>query len=167
MLFVKFCWASHVVLVIMPNSAGDTRDTGSVPGLGRSPGGGHATHSSILAWIIPWTEEPGGQRVGHDWSDLACTHMLFGAFSLGVCFTWCYMYRWQWLQSFLLPSLPLKVKDVMDFWGFLIRLALRFISCMEITWRNYENAYLTFIIEIGKIKFGSVLMKDENLIASL
>ena len=36
-----------------------------------------ATHSSILAWRIPWTEEPGGlwpmgsQRVGHDWSDLA------------------------------------------------------------------------------------------------
>ena len=32
-----------------------------------------ATHSSILAWEIPWTEEPGGlqsmesQRVGHDW----------------------------------------------------------------------------------------------------
>ena len=32
-----------------------------------------ATHSSILAWKIPWTEEPGGlqsmgsQRVGHDW----------------------------------------------------------------------------------------------------
>ena len=29
------------------------------------------THSSILAWRIPWTEEPGGsvglQRVGHDW----------------------------------------------------------------------------------------------------
>ena len=37
-------------------------------------------HSSILAWRIPWTEEPGGlksmgsQRVGHDWSDLACIH---------------------------------------------------------------------------------------------
>ena len=36
-----------------------------------------ATHSSILAWRIPWTEKPGGlqsmgsQRVGHDWSDLA------------------------------------------------------------------------------------------------
>ena len=33
-----------------------------------------ATHSSILAWRIPWTEEPGGpqfmgsQRVGHDWT---------------------------------------------------------------------------------------------------
>ena len=39
-----------------------------------------ARHSSILAWRIPWTEEPGGlqsigsQRVGHNWSNLPCTH---------------------------------------------------------------------------------------------
>ena len=38
-----------------------------------------ATHSSVLAWRTPWTEEPGGlqsmgsQRVGHDCSGLACT----------------------------------------------------------------------------------------------
>ena len=38
---------------------------------------GMATHSSVLAWRIPWTEEPGGlqstgsHRFGHDWSDLA------------------------------------------------------------------------------------------------
>ena len=38
-----------------------------------------ATYSSILAWRILWTEEPGGlqsivlQRVGHDGSTLACT----------------------------------------------------------------------------------------------
>ena len=25
-----------------------------------------ATHSGAFAWRIPWTEEPGGQRVGHD-----------------------------------------------------------------------------------------------------
>ena len=36
-----------------------------------------ATHSSVLAWRIPGTGEPGGlpsmgsHRVGHDWSDLA------------------------------------------------------------------------------------------------
>ena len=36
-----------------------------------------ATHSSVLAWRIPGTEEPGrrpsmgSHRVGHDWSDLA------------------------------------------------------------------------------------------------
>ena len=35
---------------------------------------GRATYSSILAWEIPWTEEPGGlqstgsQKVGHDWT---------------------------------------------------------------------------------------------------
>ena len=33
-------------------------DPGSIPGSGRSPGEGD-THSSILAWIIPWAEEPG------------------------------------------------------------------------------------------------------------
>ena len=35
-------------------------DLGSIPGLGRSPEEGMATHSSTLAWRIPWTEEPGG-----------------------------------------------------------------------------------------------------------
>ena len=34
-------------------------DVGSIPESGRSPGGGQATHSNILAWRIPWTEEPG------------------------------------------------------------------------------------------------------------
>ena len=49
---------------IQPTSAGDVRSVGSVPGLGRSPGGGHG-NSIILAWRIPWTEEPGGlQSVG-------------------------------------------------------------------------------------------------------
>ena len=33
---------------------------GSVTGLGRPAGEGNATHSCILAWEIPWTEEPGG-----------------------------------------------------------------------------------------------------------
>ena len=43
---------------------------------------GIATHSSILAWRIPWTEEPGGlqskgsQRVKHNWSDSGRAHIL-------------------------------------------------------------------------------------------
>ena len=41
-------------------SACNAGDPSSIPGLGRSPGGeGMATHSSILAWRIPWTVEPG------------------------------------------------------------------------------------------------------------
>ena len=53
-------------------NAGDTRDVGSILESGRSPGEEMATYSSVLAWKIPWTEEPGGlqttglQRVGHD-----------------------------------------------------------------------------------------------------
>ena len=56
----------------LPTNAGDVRDKGLIPGLGSSPGGRMATHSSILAWRIPLAEEPGGiqiigsQRVGHD-----------------------------------------------------------------------------------------------------
>ena len=49
-----------------PANAGDVRDAGSIPEKGT------ATHSSILAWRIPWTQDLGRvqyialQRVGHD-----------------------------------------------------------------------------------------------------
>ena len=38
-------------------NAGDSEDAGSIPGWGESLEKGMATHSSILAWRIPWTEE--------------------------------------------------------------------------------------------------------------
>ena len=50
----------------------NARDLGLIPGSGRFPGEGSATHSSILAWRIPWAEGPGGlqsmesKRVRHD-----------------------------------------------------------------------------------------------------
>ena len=56
-----------VVKNLLANAV-DTGDAGSILGLGRSHGGGNG---SILAWRIPWIEEPGGlqsmgpQRVGH------------------------------------------------------------------------------------------------------
>ena len=43
--------------VVVTGTAGDV---GSVPGSGRSLGQEMAAPSSILAWRIPWTEEPGG-----------------------------------------------------------------------------------------------------------
>ena len=62
-----------LVVKKLPANAGDLRDTGSISGLGRLLlEEGMATHSSILAWKTPWTEEPGGlqsiesKRVGHD-----------------------------------------------------------------------------------------------------
>ena len=43
-------------------SARNVGDLGSIPGLGRFPGEGMATHSSILAWRIPWTGKPGRRQ---------------------------------------------------------------------------------------------------------
>ena len=68
--------ASQVALVVknpLANS-GDIRDMGSIPELGRSPGGEHNVCR------FPWTEKPGRlqsiglQRAGHDWSNLTCMH---------------------------------------------------------------------------------------------
>ena len=67
-------WASLVALVVKnpPANAGDIRDAGSIPGQEHPLEEGMTTHSSILAWRIPWTKEPGrlqftgSQRVRHD-----------------------------------------------------------------------------------------------------
>ena len=72
-------------------SAGATGDAGFIPGSGRSLEEDVATHSSILACRILWTEEPGGlqsvgfQRVGHNWIDLARMHTWRGH---GVSVNW-------------------------------------------------------------------------------
>ena len=66
--------ASQVALVVKnpPADAGYVRDMDSIPGLEDLLEEGMATHSSIFAWRIPWTKEPGGlwsiglRRVGHD-----------------------------------------------------------------------------------------------------
>ena len=39
-------------------NAGDTGDAGLIPGSGRSPREGNGNPLNILAWEIPWTEEP-------------------------------------------------------------------------------------------------------------
>ena len=79
--FLNCSVASQVVLVVKNPlaNAGNVRDVGSIPGLGRSPEGEHNSNPprppptpSILAWRIAWTEEHGelqsmrSQRVRHD-----------------------------------------------------------------------------------------------------
>ena len=55
-----------VVVKNLSASARDIGDMGLIPGSGRSPGGGNGNPlQCILAWELPWTEEPGGiQSVG-------------------------------------------------------------------------------------------------------
>ena len=64
-----------------------------------------ATHSSILAWRVPWIEEPGGlqsmQRIKHHWSDLA--HMEHAG-------------KWasQWKWALVVKILPANAEDIRD-----------------------------------------------------
>ena len=57
---------------VVKNLPANAEDQHSIPGLGRSPGEEMASHSNILSWRIPWTDEPGGlksmgsQRVGYN-----------------------------------------------------------------------------------------------------
>ena len=58
---------------MVKNPPADAGDAGSIPGSGRSLEREMATHSRILAWRIPWTEDPGEGlqslwllRTGHD-----------------------------------------------------------------------------------------------------
>ena len=66
--------ASQVPLVVKnpPANTGDERDAGSIPSWEDPLEKEKSTHSIILAWRSPWTEEPGGlqstelQRVGYN-----------------------------------------------------------------------------------------------------
>ena len=50
---------------VVKNPSANVGDMGLIPGLGRSPAEGMAIHFSILAWRIPWTEEPGRVCMAH------------------------------------------------------------------------------------------------------
>jgi hypothetical protein len=71
-----------MVLVVKHPSANarDIRDMGLIPGLGRSPGGGHGNPLQYSYLENPMDREPGGlqsigsQRVRHNCSDLVCTN---------------------------------------------------------------------------------------------
>ena len=55
-----------------PANAGDAGEVGSIPGSRKSPEGEMATHSSILAWRIPWTKDSGELKsLGSQRSDAA------------------------------------------------------------------------------------------------
>ena len=65
------------------DNAGAAGDAGSIPGLRRFPVGEHGNPPQILAWRIPWTEEPGGlQFIDHKESNMneatwqACIHII-------------------------------------------------------------------------------------------
>ena len=59
---VCMCVYPQLWISVVKNLPANAGDQGSVPACGRSPGKEMATHSRILAWEIPWAEEPGGPQ---------------------------------------------------------------------------------------------------------
>ena len=92
-------WASLVAQMVKNLPAMQETWVGSL-GWEDSLGKGMATHSSILAWRIPWTEEPGSlqsrasQRVKHNWvTNIPSQHteMHFTATNLLLTLSWVYL----------------------------------------------------------------------------
>ena len=76
-----------IVVKKPPANAEDARDADLTPWVGKIPlEKGMATHSSVLAWKIPWTEDPGGlQSMGsQSWTRLGRGTEDFG-FLVFVC----------------------------------------------------------------------------------
>ena len=69
---LKISGASQVALVVknLPASAGDIKDTGSIPGLGRSPGGGHCSPLQYSCLENPMDREACVHEVTESWTQL-------------------------------------------------------------------------------------------------
>ena len=82
---INKCWYSQLTIVVKnpPANVGDKRDAGLIPRLGSSPREGHGHLLQYSCLENPWTEESGklysieSQRVGSNWSDLACKTCIF------------------------------------------------------------------------------------------
>ena len=136
-----------------------------------------ATHSSTLAWKIPWTEEPGGLqsmgslRVGHDWATslsrigkgngnpLQCSCLenprnggAWWAPVYGVAQSWT---RLRWLSSSSsLNDRGLRILSLQDKL-LLSRNSKRFSEWGNPSWRNYEWSW-----SAGSVMCGAFIPRD-------
>ena len=115
-----------------------------------------ATHSSILAWRIPWMEEPGGlqstgsQRVRHDWAT-SLTHSPTPVFWPGefheLYSPWVAKSQHDW-ATFTFTSLTTEGKHI----DFQIRVRFRRQSLSLGTWKETEPAVAAIPLHLSKRK---------------
>ena len=110
-----------------------------------------ATNSSILAWRIPWTEEPGGlqsmgsQRVGHDWATNT-----FPFFPLSSNILWNSLIH---LTAYCLSPLEYKYQRVQSFCG-----CMYFVYwCIPRNWNIGRYPLSTFLIAKGNYIMSIIL----------
>ena len=81
----------------MVKSVSNAGDLCLIPGLGRPPAEGKASHISMLAWNIPWSEEPGGLQSIESQSRTRLSNTF--TLSLAVCkhsIKYCVSFNFHW-----------------------------------------------------------------------
>ena len=77
----------------------EIRNTGLIPGSGRPLEEGMATHSSILAWRIPWTEEPGRLQSIGELDTTKATQHIYTSSSKNHCSVTSMVVQWLRLHA--------------------------------------------------------------------
>ena len=138
--------------------------------VGKIPWKEMATHSSILAWETPWTEEPGklqstGSQKSWAWlSDWACTHILLRVLgdidTLGrVVEGEEFHFRGKWLQDYLHYLIEQEViiinwwtwqRKKLVIWNRILAHKGLLINMFKWTWRHYRHLILAFLVSISR-----------------
>ena len=93
---------------------------------------GMATHSSILVWSMPWTEEPGRlqsiqpHRAGHGGSDLAHMH----AYAIDTFGLWCWtrLLGVPWMARRSNQSIPKEINPEYSLEGLMLKLKIQYFD---------------------------------------
>ena len=154
-----------LVVKNLPASAGDIRDKGLIPGREDPLEKGMAVHSSVLAWRIPWTEEPGGlQSMGlqRDWSDLVHMHPQGGGVSPG--------FLQHSLVGIQAPHCSLKRRQVKSLWRgggratvFPVMFALSRATVLFISYLSWEAAPFLVLWLKSRLLLGLFFFFPESL----
>ena len=135
------------------------------------------THSNIPAWRILWSEEPGRlqsvvlQRVGLNWSSLACTHTLFWNKHLPL-FLWILMIIWWYLRGSVSPNqVKIHLGTVVFFMSLCHKITYNGDSRCDYLKMDLNHVTLIFffpVVTILKIKMClSALYSFQSLIRSI
>ena len=123
---------------------------------------GMATHSSILAWKIPWAEKPGGlqsmgsQRVRHDWATNAFIYMCV-CVCVCVCVYFIYVYKISRSRCFKVKynikyaSLPLKILATNKF---IWEAKTLYCACRDVC------TYLNFCLDLYFVKSSFATLRN-------
>ena len=111
---VCICWASQVALVVwkLPATAGDVRDAGSIPGLGRCPGGEHGNPLQF-SWLADLMDKGAWQVTVHGVTK-SRTWLSNFTFTSRCRITYLYTFQRAFQVALVVKNPPANARDVRD-----------------------------------------------------